>query len=1097
MKRALFVTVVIALAWIKPLQAQEITVDVSGASLTDVFSQLNQQYGYHFVYVASVLDGLPNVSVTVRNSNIHAVMDEVLQGLPLAYTVRGRVITLTRKDGPIDDDSSSLPITGMIYDRETMAPIPYVSVQWEDQQGTVSSSEGDFEVRVPIGTDSLHFTAVGYYPETVSFGDVNDYRIGLRPQTVGIEEVVVTGIVERRQESYTSATTVISGRQLRQLTNANALAALQALDPAFVIIANNLRGSDPSLLPQIELRGKTSLTGLSIEGELGIDPNLPLFILDGFESSLEQIINLDINRISSVTLLKDAVSSALYGARSANGVVVVETRRPTGGPLRFSYRADIGFETADISDYNMMNALEKVEFERLSGRYEVVKRDDNYNYGNPVALSRAYNERYKKALQGQDFNWLEVPLRPGFTHNHSLFVEGGSSRWQFSVGGNRRNRQGVMRGTDRTTWGVWGDVAFRKGKWSVLAKTFINGNSDDGSPVNDFSRYVRQSPLYTPLDTAKYLDAIPYRDQRNFYQEPNYLYDAQLNSSLNSQAQSYQQNIAIRWQLSPAWELSSQWQLSYQQAKRTEFISPKDTRYDLVPIQQRGSYDFQRSRQLGYQGNIMTTWKRTVADKHRFTVNVRAEVQQLDRNNRGYLLSGFPLENSGRPEEAFDGKPSQLEVLPSPPMIRRLDGLVSANYVFANRYFMDLTARVDGSTQFGSANRYAGFWSAGVGWNMHEESFLKQADFIRQLRVTLNTGRTGNQSFGSFLSTVVYEPLTTQMDDGIAHTSLGNPNLKWQTTYQTNIGLDVELWDGRFVLNGNWYWKNTDPLIGVIDMLPSSGVSNFAMNVGKLKTHGIDASVRFSPIFRPDREVQWSVGVTLFHHQSRYAELADELLALNEQMSDNLSLQRYINGFSPDDLWAVRSLGIEPSTGRELFLSKDGQKTFEYNPADVVVIGNARPWLDGFVNTMVAYKGFSLGAYFRYSLRKELLNDALYEKVENIDFDDLSANQDRRALYDRWQEPGDQARFRGIALLETVPMSSRFIQRENLFSGDALSIGYTFDANRNRFVERLRLKQLRLTGYANDFLRLSNVLAERGTQYPFAKTYSFSLEVTW
>ncbi len=1085
--------VLIAVTLFKPLRAQEISLDVSDVTLEEALSRLNQRYGYHFVYVASALQDLPHVSVSVSGRNIHVIMNALLRNLPLTYAVRDRVVTLVRKQDEDRFHMSTKPITGEVYDTETTKAIPNVGIQWVGREGggTSGSSEGIFDLNVPIEIDSLRFTAVGYHPHTEALVGSKRYRIGLRPLVVDIEEVVVTGIVERNVGSYTSATTTISGTQLRQLTNTDVIAALEVLDPAFVVIANNLRGSDPAVLPQIELRGKTSLSGLSLEGELGIDPNLPLFILDGFESSLEQIVALDINRIESVTLLKDAASSALYGARSANGVVVVETRKlATGKPMLY-YRADIGVETADIGGYNMMNSLEKVAFEHLAGRYTPQGNNEN-----PAALSRVYNDRRKKALQGQDFNWLEVPLRPGFTHNHSLFIQGGNNRWQYAVGGNRRNRQGVMQGSDHTTWGAWADVAFRKEKWSVLGKSFVNEYTNTNLPANDFSRYVKQSPLYTPLDTAKYLDEIPYRDQQGFYSEPNYVYDAQLNSAVHTRTHAYQQNVAMVYTLSPSWELSSRWQLGYQQTLGSEFWSPKDTRYEKTPIQQRGSYAYRQSRRLTYQGNVMATWNRMIADRHGFTLNLRAEIQQNDLNYRGYTLVGFPLETSGNPHEAYADVPDQPGPLPSPPMIRRLNGLVSGNYMFAKRFFMDVTGRIDGSTQFGSANRYAAFWSVGVGWNVHDEPFLKNSGFVDVLRIRLNTGLTGNQSFGSFLSTVVYEQ-ASQTDGGITHDSFGNPYLKWQSTRQTNIGLDVELWGGRLVLSGNWYRKNTDPLIGVIDMPPSTGVSNFAMNVGALKTHGVDAFVRFSPIFHPKRNVLWSVGATFFQHRSRYANLAAELVALNEQMRNNRALSQYVNGYSPDDLWAVRSLGIEPTTGREMFFTKEGLRTFEYNPADAMVVGNARPWGDGIVSTIVHYKGFSFGAYFRYTLGRALLNEALYEKVENIDFEGLSANQDRRALYDRWQHPGDRTRFRGISLLEETPMSSRFIQRENLFSGESLSIGYAFLAAGSRLLQPLHVRQIRLTGYAHDFLRLSNVLVERGTQYPFSKTFSFSLEVTW
>jgi len=1071
------------------LCAQEITLDLKAVMLEEAFSKLKQEYGLHFVYLETTLAGLPKVSIRVRSVTVMEVMDALLRDMPLTYIIHNRVVSIMRKE---EEKLLPVPLTisGYVYNAQTQLPVPRAGIRFVGAHGeAVTSVDGLFEVRVPPGTTALQWTAVGYSTYTVPITGPGPYQIALQPIVVDIDEVVVTGIVDRDRASYTSATTTISGADIRKLTNSNAVEALATLDPAFMLIANNLRGSDPGLMPQIELRGKTSLSGLALESELGIDPNLPLFVLDGFESSLEQIVNLDIHRIASITLLKDAASAALYGARSANGVVVVETRKPTEGKLTFNYRADIGVEVGDISDYNMMNSLEKVEFEQLAGRYDPQGQSEN-----PAALSSTYNERKKNALRGQSFNWLKVPLQNGFSTNHSAFLQGGNARWQYAAGGNRRNREGVMRGSGKTTWGGWADLAFRKGKLVVYGKSFVNGYDHYDSPTNKFSAYVKQSPLYTPLDTGRFLDEIPFRDQYGYYREPNYVYDAGLNSSIRNDSWYVQQNVSVDWGLSPGWTLSARIQTGYQSTSARQFISPKDSRFFETAVNQRGSYELSQTRNFSYQGNIMATWDTHIVEKHEITVNVRGEIQQIDVNNRGYMLRGFPMETSGHPSEAFQPLPDGRPRAPSPPTIRRVNGLVSGNYSFEKRYFLDATLRIDGSTQFGSAERYAAFWSAGVGWNVHNESFMDNLPFVDLLRLRVNTGLTGNQSFGSFLSTVVYEPLDQSNEGaGILHASLGNPFLRWQSTRQRSAGIDVNLWGGRVGIAGNWYVKYTNPLIGVVDMPPSTGVSDYAMNVGALKTRGMEALVRFSPIYRPAQSISWALGITFSKNRSVYADLANELLMLNEEMLNNQSLNQYVNGKGPDDLWAVRSLGIEPNTGREIFLTQNGQHTFDYNLANVVIVGSARPWADGVISTVFNYKRISVGAYFRYSLGRSVLNDALYQKVENIDFDGLSANQDVRALNDRWKEPGDQARFRGISLLEHTPISSRFIQRESLFSGESMSLGYTLDAVNTRFLHGWGIQQISVMAYANSFLRLSNLLAERGTEYPFSRTYSISL----
>lgn len=1094
MKYSLTALICIWTLLVHPAKAQEsFTIDVSNMPLEQLLTQIGKTYNLHFVYVASALEGLPPVSVRVRNADMEEALDAVFRNLPIRYTVRQNIITLTRTGGA-RADSPAIALSGIVQDGETGQYVAHATVRLQNSGvGTVTSDAGEFSLTVPVGSDTLYVAAMGYAPGKVRIAGQGPYHIELQPVNRDIDAVVVTGIVDRKLESYTSTTASISGDELRKLTNSNALAALQIVDPAFIIIANNIRGNDPALLPQIELRGKTSLAELTLEGELGEDPNLPLFILDGFESSLDQVVNLDINRIASITLLKDAVSASLYGARSANGVVVVETYQPRSDKFTLQYRSDLGMEIADIGSYNLMDAIEKVEFERLSGRFTAGGMQNQ----NPAVLSRAYNERRKKALQGQSYDWILVPLQPGLSVNHSLSLAGAVNGLSYAAGGNLRQLSGVMRGTEKKQWGAWGDLTYQRGDWKIISKTFVNGSGLDSSPTNDFSSYVKQSPLYTPLDTGRKLDEIPYRERLGSYQEPNYVYNALLPSRSRTNGQTYQQNLSVVWQPNAQWEVSTKWQWAYHGNTNKEFLSPDDTRFEDTPLAQRGTYTYFKRAESAYQGNAMATWRPFMPDRHRLTVNLRGEIQQLDVGHSGYTLNGFPTGASGFLSEALSDAPPKPLATPSPPTIRRVNGLISGNYVFADRYFVDGTVRLDGSTQFGSAHRHTVFWSAGIGWNVHQEAFSVNQEWISVLRLRLSTGLTGNQQFGSFLSTIVYESDRLGESSGITHGSLGNPFLRWQSTQQTNLGLDLEFWESRVAASVNWYRKTTDPLIGVIDLPLSTGVSRYAMNIGRLDGRGVDGFIRISPIYDRARARLWSIGATFFHGTSEYADLAPELVALNGDLRNNQSLRQYTNGYSPDDIWAVRSLGIDPSTGQEVFIDREGVQTHQYNPADMVVVGNARPFLHGVINTHAQVRDFSFGVYLSYSLGRSLLNEALYEKVENISFEELSANQDRRALYDRWQSYGDRARFRGIGLLEETPISSRFIQRENLLAGESLSMGYTFTAARYPLISALGIHQIHCIAYANNFLRFSNILAERGIEYPFSRTFSLSVNVSW
>ena len=208
---------------------------------------------------------------------------------------------------------------------------------------------------------------------------------------------------------------------------------------------------------------------------------------------------------------------------------------------------------------------------------------------------------------------------------------------------------------------------------------------------------------------------------------------------------------------------------------------------------------------------------------------------------------------------------------------------------------------------------------------------------------------------------------------------------------------------------------------------------------------------------------------------------------------DNRSTKRYYDGADPDDIWAVRSAGIDPSTGRELFIKKNGELTYDFSYDDEVVVANSRPKVEGVLGTNFSWKGFSCNLDFRYRVGGHSFNSVLFNKVENISTNSLIYNQDKRALYDRWQKPGDKAQFKNIANSTSTPMSSRFVQKDNSLSLEALRIGYEFSPE---LVHKWGLGSLRLNAYMNDIFRLSTIKMERGTSYPFARSVSFALSLT-
>jgi TonB-linked SusC/RagA family outer membrane protein len=1085
--------------------AQKITIRMKNVSLSTVLKEIRVQSNFDFIYDTDLVSKINSIDINVQNADLESALKACLSGLPFTYFIKNNTIVIKEKKKPVIEDlsvfSGRADVSGKVI-AEDGRPISGANVILKDtKRGVRTGDDGKFLIRGIEGKVTLLVSFVGYQTkEIVVDGTEVGLVILLVPEEKMMKDVVITGMFERKRESFTGSTVTITGEQLRAVGNQNVVQMLKTLDPSFIVVDNNLKGADPNALARIELRGKTSITTNTRAGTLtdqfNIDPNMPLFILDGFESTLRQITDLDINRIASVTILKDAASTALYGARSANGVVVIETIKPKPGELRVSYTGDFNISVPDLSDYNLMNSEEKLEFERLAGRYAADRAGNDY-----VALERLYNERLTAVRQGVNTYWLNEPLRTtALTQNHSVYASGGSNEFQYGVGTNMQNISGLMKGSDRKNWGARADLTYRKGKLNVSNRIYISGSRADESPYGSFSTYAKINPYYKKGIVGRYLEQVQAGNGRQSIENvPNVLYDAQLNSEQYANTLTLQNNLGFNLDLTRSLRFSGAFQLSKNTGSAINFISPLNTRFDSSPVLEKGSYTNTHNEGLNYSGNLGVTFNKVLKEKHVFTGNARAELQETNNNLFGFTAVGFPSGVVGNPSFANGYLPNSKPLVSTPPKIRRVNALASLNYVYDNRYFLDATYRIDGSTAFGTSKKYSPFWATGIGWSLHNENFLKKAAWINSLIVRANVGATGNQNFGSFASATVYQLETNNnyFGQGIFHTGLGNPNLDWQKTLETSVGIDMGLFENRLTVTLDAYNKYTHPLIVTIDAPSSNGITDYPINAGNMTTKGIEANIKYSPIFNLQDRIIWTLGLTGTMYDSKYAGFGAVLNSLNTEQQRSNSIQRFTDGKSPDDIWAVESIGIDPGSGQEVFVKKNGTYTFDYDPADIKVVANSRPAVQGVISSSLRIKGFTAAAYIRYSLGSSRFNEALYEKVENMSFTDLSFNQDKRALEKRWRQPGDISEFKGISLIEKTPISSRFIQKERIFTGESISIGYELQASTTPWLKSARLQNLRFSAFMNNIFRLSNIVSERGIDYPFANTVSFSINASF
>jgi hypothetical protein len=406
---------------------------------------------------------------------------------------------------------------------------------------------------------------------------------------------------------------------------------------------------------------------------------------------------------------------------------------------------------------------------------------------------------------------------------------------------------------------------------------------------------------------------------------------------------------------------------------------------------------------------------------------------------------------------------------------------------------------MDGATAFGSAHEYSPFWAVGIGWNLQNEHFFN-VEAINTLRLKANIGIVGNENFGNVTSVSVYkyQEDTNIFGQGVSVESVGNPNLKYQKTKNTSLSLDLVMFDNRLNATLSAYQKMTDPLVVVVDNPSSTGARGLPQNVGHLRTRGLEANIKVRPIqpsYQRDKRLVWTVGVQGNFIRSRYGGFGNSINSLNKEQIQNSSLIRYKNGYSPDDIWVVRSLGIDPGTGREVYLNSDGEPTFDYNLKDEKAVGNKRPTVQGVLSNELRVRNFIFGFNIRFSFGGDLLNSALYNKVENIGLSQIGENLDLRALTERWQKPGDVSKFKAIDNSSYTPISSRFVQENNFISGESMRIGY--DVTHAAWLDKIGLRRLQVSVYMNDFFRISSVRAERGIDYPFSRAVSTSLKISF
>ncbi len=1076
-------------------QKNIVSLDLSDVSVEQCVKAFKPLTSLKFMYYSSLIRQAGKISVKVENKELKDVLSMVLGKVNLEYEFFNNVILIRQKGEGKSEQQKKKVVNGTVKDEHGVT-LPGVSVLIKGESvGVATDINGKYSITIPENKKEVvfAFSFVGMVPVEVRYTGQDSINVVLKEDVEKIDEVVVNGYFTRKKESYTGVSTTFSGNDLRKVSTGNILNTLSMLDPSFTKVVNNEMGSDPNTIPNFEIRGSSSL-----KADFDGNPNMPTFIMDGFEVSAEKVFDLDPTRVRFITILKDAAATAIYGSRAANGVVVIETEAPKPGKLQLSYNGSMNFEVADLSDYNLMNAEEKLEYEVRAGLYDKEDRPDWTDN-----TFDAYNQKLKLVKQGNDVDWLAIPVRElGVGHKHSIIAEGGNESFRYALDLSYSNKIGVMKGSKRDTYGGGIRLQYNLKKLKFTDYASFDHVKSVNSPYGNFSAYQYYNPYYNPYDengnVKKMLYEYSYYD-RGFQTKKMYneLYNAVLPSKDQSTSNRFLNNFAIEYDIIQGLKLKANLSLSVDNG-RTDVYKPYENT-EFIDKEKKGSYSQGQYEDFSYDVNIILTYFKTFK-KHVLNAGFIYNLRETNHDQTDVYALGFPNANmdhismgagfkeGDKPGGAYD--------------VTRLVGFVgNLGYTYDERFLLDFSVRSDGSSLYGSNNRWGTFWSLGLGYNLHHEKFMERLTFINLLKIRGSIGTTGGQNFNPYQSMAMY----SYNDDRIGSISysgyigailkaFGNKNLRWQKVEKQNVGLDFELFDRRLTGSFNVYNDISKDVLIDVTLAPSLGFSSYKENLGEVKNSGVELTLKGTVIRDREREIYWDIMYNLAHNKNKVTKINQALTAFNDKQDaevKNKPVIRYKEGLSQNTIWANESLGIDPATGEEIFLDMNGNKVNEWDAANYKPFGSTDPKIYGTIGTMFTYKKWELNAHLYYKYGGYIYNSTLVDKVENVN---PNENGDKRILYDRWNKEGDVAKFKKVSDVSVTNPTSRFIEKENYIQLQSLSIGYDFSCDKLR---EIGIQRLKLSAIGNDIFTSSTVKMERGTSYPFARTFSLSAQLTF
>lgn len=957
--------------------------------------------------------------------------------------------------------AQSFVVKGQVTSHEDNEPLIGVAIMQEGTtNGVVTDFDGNYAIELK-GVDKavLVFSYIGMKTQLHTVNNSTGILdIVMQSDAEVMEEVVVVAYGTRKKGTIAGSVSTVKSDKVANVPAAGFDQALQGQTPGLTVLSNS---GEPSKAATFQIRGTNSINS----------GTAPLFILDGVPITSSDFNTISPSDIESISVLKDASSTSIYGARAANGVVVITTKRGTAmDKAKVVLRTQVGFSELAGNNWTLMNTAERIQFEQELG----LDKGQDYD-----------------KLRLTDVNWQEAVFNDrAMLQNYDLSISRATDKLNYFVSGSFYDQDGIAQGSTFRRYNLRANADVKASNWlkvgtnSMVAYEEVQ-QAEDG-----------QYALYTPISACRFMLPYwnPYREDGSIASSKDGSWTGttynpvewmENNPVLNKK---YKALTVLYAEITPIENLTirSQFGVDYSHSTADMKSYPSFPGNNGIGNAGRSSYDM-----MSLTITNTANYRFNLKDKHSFNV-------MLGQEGVDYRSEGFQVVTSGQNNDFLTDLASGTRASMwsnSFSSYSYLSFFGRGEYSFDDRFYADFSIRADASSRFGKNGRWGTFWSVGLMWNMKQEEFMKRFDWLTTAQIAFSTGTSGNSEIPNYDHLELVGGGANYMGTaGIAPISEGNPDLGWEQLWATNLAFHLGFFN-RVNVDLELYNKRTSNMLMLVPQSYSNnGFGSRWDNVGVMINRGAELAVNADVI--RTRDFTWNVNANVSYNKNEITELYN---GLSEYEIAGTSTKLVV-GHSVGEFYTNRYAGVNPANGDALWYTKEGELTTEYNESDKVMVGKnyIAPWQGGF-GTTLSWKGFSLNAQFSWVADRWMFNnDRFFEESNGLY---TVYNQSRRLLYDRWKKPGDVTDIPRYGI--TPQMDSRFLEDASFLRLKNLTLGYAVPQNwleKTHFFDSARIyvqgqNLLTFTKFSGiDPESSSNIYA---AQYPMSRQFTLGIELSF